>query len=95
MAASELLIRVQDYDLGSTLDSGQAFRWHQTDTAWTGVIGRRWVRLHLNGDSLSVQTATPVTNWEWLTDYLQLQLDLPGVLARFPDDPPLRSAVNT
>ena len=27
MAATEILLRVRDYDLAATLDSGQAFRW--------------------------------------------------------------------
>ncbi|HXI68861.1 MAG TPA: DNA glycosylase [Verrucomicrobiae bacterium] len=28
---SEILLRVRDYDLDATLDSGQAFRWHRTE----------------------------------------------------------------
>jgi len=31
MAATEILLRVRDYDLAATLDSGQAFRWQKED----------------------------------------------------------------
>jgi hypothetical protein len=27
MSATEILLRVRDYDLAATLDSGQVFRW--------------------------------------------------------------------
>ena len=29
MAGTEILLRVRDYDLAATLDSGQAFRWQR------------------------------------------------------------------
>jgi N-glycosylase/DNA lyase len=84
---------VRDYDLAATLNSGQAFRWHQHHGAWTGVIGSHWVRLEARDDSLIAQTARPVTDWTWLAHYLQTGLDLASVLATFPDDAPLRTAV--
>ena len=40
----EIFLRVRDYDLSATLDSGQAFRWQPDNGSWTGVIGRRQVR---------------------------------------------------
>ena len=42
---------------------------------------------------LTAQSATPCTDWRWLTDYLQLDVDFPAVLATFPDDEPMRAAV--
>ena len=85
---------VRDYDLAATLNSGQAFRWHPHGRGWTGVVGSHWVRLELADNLLTAQTARPVTDWTWLTHYLQLHLDLDAVLASFPDDPPMRSAVS-
>jgi N-glycosylase/DNA lyase len=41
---------------------------------------------------LAVQTADAVSDWNWLTDYLQLNVDLEQVLQTFPDDEPMRSA---
>lgn len=82
-----------DYDLGATLDSGQAFRWRPDGRGWTGVIGRRWVRLESVPGGITAQTAAPAGDWRWLIDYLQTELDLAAVLRSFPDDPPLRDAV--
>ncbi|HTD67969.1 MAG TPA: DNA glycosylase, partial [Candidatus Limnocylindria bacterium] len=39
------------------------------------------------------ETATPVADWNWLTNYLQIGVDLPSVLLTFPDDEPIRRAV--
>ena len=91
---------VRNYDLAATLSSGQAFRWQvgvqaSAFSVATGVIGNRWVRLHADEFSITAETAGPVTDWNWLTDYLQLELDLPAVLATFPEDEPMRASVNS
>jgi N-glycosylase/DNA lyase len=51
------------------------------------------VRLHSDGSVITACAAEPVAGWQWLSDYLQTDLDLSRVLATFPDDPPLRTAV--
>jgi N-glycosylase/DNA lyase len=84
---------IRDYDLAATLNSGQAFRWQPHESGWVGVIGNRWVRLESNGNSLRVQTAVPASQWDWLTNYLQTGPDMEAVLGSFPDDAPMRSAV--
>ena len=45
MAATEILLRVQNYDLAATLDSGQTFRWQPQQESWTGILGEHWVQL--------------------------------------------------
>ena len=35
-----------DYDLGATLNSGQAFRWQAHGTGWVGIIAGRTVTSH-------------------------------------------------
>jgi N-glycosylase/DNA lyase len=92
-ASTETLLRVHDYDLAATLDSGQAFRWQPCGDSWTGVIGRRPVRLTSLRDGIRAQTAAPVADWQWLRDYLQIEVDLDAVLKTFPDDAPMRDAV--
>ncbi len=83
---------VEDYDLGATLDSGQAFRWEPRGEAWEGVVGRRWVRLTQIPGGIEARTSTHPGDWSWLRRYLQVDLHLPTVLASFPDEAPLRAA---
>jgi N-glycosylase/DNA lyase len=84
---------VRDYDLPSTLSSGQAFRWRPFEGKWVGVIGRHWVQLHPNGSTIRAETAGAVSDWGWLSDYLQLETDLSAVLQGFPEDEPMRAAI--
>ena len=84
---------IRDYDLAATLESGQAFRWKFIDGGWNGVIENRWVRLRADKFSVTAETAAPVSDWHWLTHYLQMELDLSIVVATFPDDEPIRAAV--
>ena len=92
-ASTETLLRVRDYDLAATLDSGQAFRWQPCGDSWTGVIGRRPVRLTSLRNGIRAQTTGAVTDWQWLRDYLQTNVDMAAVLKTFPDDAPMRDAV--
>jgi len=52
-----------------------------------------WVRLRADEFSISATCAEPISDWNWLTNYLQLDLDLSLVLLKFPDDEPMRAAV--
>lgn len=95
-------IPVSDYDLGATLNSGQAFRWTPDGSGWAGVIGSRWVRLehfrsrellHVSGAGIiRAQTNVRQETWHWLEHYLQTGTDLQRILGTFPDDEPLRAA---
>ncbi|HEX4266232.1 MAG TPA: DNA glycosylase [Verrucomicrobiae bacterium] len=84
---------IRDYDLAATLESGQAFRWKFIDGGWNGVLGNHWVRLRADEFSITAETAAPVSDWHWLTHYLQIELDLSVVVATFPDDEPIRAAL--
>ena len=84
---------VREYDLGITLTSGQAFRWRQQRESWIGVVHRHWVRLQASNTGLLAEAAVPITDWKWLADYLQVELDLGAVLTSFPSDAPMRAAV--
>jgi N-glycosylase/DNA lyase len=92
-ASRRTVFPVHDYDLAATLTSGQVFRWQQRGSRWEGVIGQRWVRLRTDGGSIMAETVEHVDDWRWLMDYLQIELNLGGVLATFPDDEPMRAAV--
>jgi N-glycosylase/DNA lyase len=92
-ASCSKAFQIQDYDLSATLTSGQAFRWRRAGESWLGVIGTRWVRLRADHQSILAEAAEPVSDWSWLTDYLQFDLNLEEMLASFPDDEPMRMAV--
>ena len=85
---NETFFPVRDYDLSATLSSGQAFRWRFADAAWEGVIGEYWVQLSQRPDGIAARTAIPVTDWNWLRHYLQVDVDLGAILLSFPDDAP-------
>jgi N-glycosylase/DNA lyase len=82
-----------DYDLAATLDSGQAFRWVRQGESWAGVVGHRHVRLWSEPRGITAEVCAPVSDWHWLTDYLQLEVDLAKVISTFPDDAPMRAAI--
>ncbi len=86
------MLPIRDYDLAATLASGQAFRWRQVGEAWEGIVAGRWIRLSQTDEAIRAEAAAPQTDWRWLRDYLQLDADLPAILATFPDDPPMRAA---
>jgi N-glycosylase/DNA lyase len=101
-------IKAADFNLAATLESGQAFRWSRGPDGWfTGVVGSRLWRVRQVRDTLQylwcrsagcdrseagadvVASAT-----EHVQRYFALDVSLEKVVASFPDDPPLRAAVN-
>jgi N-glycosylase/DNA lyase len=94
MNSRRAVFPVENYDLPATLASGQAFGWRESQGGWTGVVQARWVRLRAGAGCIEAETAAPVSDWQWLRHYLQLDVHLPEVLAAFPrDDPALQAAV--
>jgi len=93
-AAGRKVFRARDYDLAATLTSGQAFRWEARGEGWVGVAHGRWVQLRQRGEKIVAKTAVPQSDWQWLADYLQVAVKLDDMLAAFPDDAPMRAAVN-
>ncbi len=91
--STEILLRVRDYDLAATLDSGQAFRWQQQNGSWFGIVGKHHVQLTQMPDGIHAVTVAPVENWHWLRYFLQTEIDLAAVLKTFPADEPMRAAV--
>ena len=90
---TEIVLPVRDYDLAATLDSGQVFRWREQNGIWSGVVGRRGVRLTQTRDGIHAETDAAPADWRWLRDYLQTEVDLHAVLNTFPDDAPMRNAI--
>ena len=89
------ILPAKNYDLAATLASGQAFRWYpDADGAWQGVIGRNHLRLRQKQNAIEVQPLTAHPNWPEVEHYLQTNVDVDAITATFPNDPPMRAAVN-
>lgn len=93
MESTQTFLPLKDYDLASTLTSGQAFRWRQAGEGWEGVIGQHWVRLAQGPEGIHAVTAKPVDDWTWLKHYLQTEVSLNQVVEAFPRDEPLGRSV--
>ncbi len=89
---TEFLIPVRDYDLAATLSSGQAFRWKPAGEYWEGAVGQRWLRLKSVSRGILVQTAAPVSDWSWVTHYLQTDVEIDAIIKGFPDDEAMRTS---
>lgn len=87
------VLRVADYHLGRTLESGQAFRWVESEERWESVVQGRWVRLTAEAGGLRAEVEAPTREWRWLEEYLQTDVDLSSVLASFPHDAHLTAAM--
>lgn len=95
-----LRINVSDFDLPATLECGQAFRWQRGADGWyTGVVGGQIWRLRQDGDVVAAVVNRGRAGNDHrayqarLQHYLSLERSLPKIIATFPDDDVLHSAV--
>ncbi|MCD4841238.1 MAG: DNA-3-methyladenine glycosylase 2 family protein [Methanosarcinales archaeon] len=77
-------IRTNDFDLDSTLDCGQVFRWQRSDKWWTGVVRGHIVRARQDGGDLVVDTDL---DRDSIVRYFRLDDDMPGIYSRINIDP--------
>lgn len=59
------------------------------------VISNHWVRLRTDGSTLLAETAAPVTDWNWLRHYLQLDVNLRAIIETFPEDVPMQASLQS
>jgi N-glycosylase/DNA lyase len=85
---SQREITATDFDLASTLDSGQVFHWEKCGDGYGGTIGasgvyveQRQKRLLFNGVTAQI-----------ITNYFALDHPLRAICRSFPDDPAMRAA---
>ncbi len=71
------------FDLDSTLDSGQAFRWTRDLDKWTGVLDGKVVRVRQNCDGLEVDGDI---SEEHLASYFRLDDDLDTIYTEISQD---------
>ena len=77
------------FSLYHTLRSGQAFRWHERDGVWTGVVRDNLIAISQTGRRLSFDYTEP----DVIREYFHLDLDLEAVLRTISTDPFITRAV--
>ena len=84
----------QPFDLASSLESGQAFRWHRHGDWRYGVVSGRLVALRQDGKELHVRASSePEAVAADVRDYLRMDDDMEAVYARFGTDDHLARSV--
>jgi N-glycosylase/DNA lyase len=76
-------------DLSLTLSCGQAFRWEEQGGWWEGVVGGRLWRLRQDGDRVVYEGASGRA----VRQYLDLDEDLPMILASIDRDPVIHRSI--
>lgn len=84
---------VADYDLASTLECGQAFRWIRAGRGWESVVGDQWARVEPMPGGLRASWMGDAPAAPWLRHHLAADEALEPILATFPEDAPMRAAV--
>ena len=85
----------QPFDLASSLESGQAFRWHRHGNWRYGVVSDRLVALRQDGSELYVRAASdPEDAAAAVRDYLRIDDDIEAVYSRIGADDHLSKSIN-
>ena len=87
---------VTDFSLKYTLESGQSFRWTRVDDAYYGVVKGRIFKIHQVGTTLCVEssaTEDETTFVPFLRHYLDIDRDVPKVLAEVDNDAYMHRAI--
>jgi len=77
-------ITTNDFNLDSTLDCGQVFRWQRSGEWWTGVVRGHIVRARQDGCDLVVDTGL---DRDSIVRYFRLDEDMAGIYSRINTDP--------
>ena len=72
----------QPFDLHLTLSCGQVFRWVWDGARWTGVVGKKVVKIRQDGNTLTFSGA----RGPFIREYFHLDGDLPAILAGIDRD---------
>jgi len=87
-------LKVSDFDLGLTLDCGQAFRWNKIgDRKYSGVIGESIVEISQDGGRLSVLASNASINHAFMRSYLGLDDDLTSIYNDIAYDINIKDAI--
>jgi N-glycosylase/DNA lyase len=85
----ELDLRSTPFNLDSTLQCGQLFRWEKRRNSWYGVVKGRVLKVQQNGAVLSFRGADPA----FVTHYFRLEDNLPQIVSEISRDAVIQQAV--
>ncbi len=80
------------FNLPSTLESGQVFRWQKREEWWYGMLGRGVLKVKQEQDSLSCVTSTDEIDRTLLHEYFGLDDDLSVILSSITKDQTMMEA---
>jgi len=90
----EIVLKVQDFDLGQTLDCGQAFRWNQIgEKKWQGVVQNYFCIAEQKGDALYIQSNN--CDESFWADYFDLNRDYAVIKAELSKNRVIAEAIKT
>ncbi|MCM8782249.1 MAG: 8-oxoguanine DNA glycosylase, N-terminal domain-containing protein, partial [Candidatus Omnitrophica bacterium] len=83
-----------DFDLASTLECGQVFRWDKVGSnEYLGVIGHSIVRIRQEKSRLYVESSNRCITPAFINSYFDLTLDLPYIYNTIRKDKHIKSAI--
>ena len=85
--------RAETYNLSTTLDCGQAFRWLEQDGSWAGVIHGQWLLATDEGDRIRIDTTDQSSNWDQVANYFRFEENIDAITTHFPNDEHMLKAV--
>ena len=89
---------VTDFSLKYTLESGQSFRWNKIEDAYYGVVEERILKISQEGTVLHVESSAnedETTFLPYLRHYLDLERDIPKLLAEVDNDAYIHRTIQT
>jgi len=85
-------IPATDFDLATTLDSGQVFHWEKVDGGFVGAIGEQAVYVEQDGEVLKIRDGEARALPRIVANYFALDHSLAEICASFPNDPAMNAA---
>lgn len=81
-------ITTRDFNLDHTLSCGQVFRWEKDHDWWTGIVGRKIIRLKQEGTELLIDSSPDKRS---IMDYFRLDDDMEAIYQEIGKDNIIRS----
>jgi N-glycosylase/DNA lyase len=80
------------FDVGYTLDCGQAFRWSHQAGSWYGVTSAGVLRVRQEGFTLFCSSSSEALDARFAHSYFRLDDDFEAILSSIPKDPTMTDA---